>query len=131
MRSFFLYILTLLYLASTTGAMLETHFCMGKLADWSIGDSSGEHCGLCGMPKNDGQDNGCCSDEESFLKITDDQKASSGIATPTLSPDLDLPVRIAYQPIDQVHAPGKHILVQSPPGSPGRSRYVLISVFRI
>ena len=131
MQKFLLSILTLLYMASTTGAMLESHFCMGRLADWSIGHSAGEQCGLCGMQKSEEKDNSCCSDEESFFKVTDDQKAPGSIATPSIPSEATLPSHTACH-VNELTRPLAHLpVVHAPPGSPGTPRHVLISVFRI
>ena len=131
MKKIFLSILTLLYLASSSGAMLETHFCMGKVADWSFGNSAGEQCGLCGMQKTDEQANGCCSDQENFLKITDDQKAPTGIAVPSLASDASLPALAACYATERTTSIATLSVVHAPPGSPGVPRHLLISVFRI
>lgn len=131
MKKLLLSILTILYLVSTTGAMLETHFCMGEVADWSLGDSTGEKCGICGMQKSAGQDNGCCSDRENFLKITDDQKSQAGINAPILSPLIALHPRPYIDGASLMLTGSGQIRILNHLRSPGAPRHVLISVFRI
>ena len=76
MMRFFVFILSLCYLAATTGTNVHLHFCMGSLADLSIGSKTEEKtCGRCGMEKKD-KPNGCCKDEHKWLKMQDDQKAN-------------------------------------------------------
>ena len=131
MKKILLSILTLFYLTSTTGAMLETHFCMGKLADWSIGHTQSNTCGECGMEKTDKRSNGCCNDERIFVKNTADQKPGNPVLTP--APCFDCPEPRAL--------PNPHDIVLSavtakPLGDAEHRRsntplYIRISVFRI
>ena len=65
----------LLYLVSSAGATINLHFCMGELADWTVGKEVSKICGGCGMEKAQEQDNGCCSDEQRFIRNSSDQKA--------------------------------------------------------
>ncbi|WP_052273294.1 HYC_CC_PP family protein [Flavihumibacter solisilvae] len=75
MKKFIVAILAILYLGSITGAPVHLHYCMGKIADWSLGhaEKSGE-CSNCGMEKSTSSDNGCCKDEHKFIKGSIDQK---------------------------------------------------------
>ncbi|HSR37787.1 MAG TPA: hypothetical protein VLL95_02640, partial [Phnomibacter sp.] len=86
MKKFILSILTFLYIFGTTGTTLSAHYCMGRLADWSIGHSKEDTCGRCGMEKSGDRDNGCCSDEETFVKNTADQKPGSYPCAPLQPP---------------------------------------------
>lgn len=74
MKKFITVILAILYLGSSTGATMHMHYCMGKLADWDFGHNRSKTCGSCGMEKSNEEDNGCCKDEQKFLKNTADQK---------------------------------------------------------
>lgn len=65
----------LLYLVSSAGATINLHFCMGELADWTVGKEESKICGGCGMEKAQESDNGCCRDEQQFIKNSSDQKA--------------------------------------------------------
>jgi hypothetical protein len=67
-------ILALLYITTSTGATLNMHYCMGKLADWDLGHSTSKNCGSCGMEKGNERDNGCCKDEQKLIKNETDQK---------------------------------------------------------
>lgn len=87
MKKVLFFILSIIYLTTSTGANLHYHYCMGTLADWSIWVKHEEKkCSKCGMEKKDGADNGCCKDEHKWLKIEDDQKANFFIESPALSP---------------------------------------------
>lgn len=68
----------LIYGSATMGATLHLHYCMGKLADWGIGQNDSKICGNCGMDKSEEKDNGCCKDEQKQIKLkTDHQKVGS------------------------------------------------------
>lgn len=74
MKKIAVLILAFLYIATSTGANLYLHYCMGELADWGIGKNESRKCGFCGMEKGAEQDNGCCKDEQKFIKNDTDQK---------------------------------------------------------
>ncbi len=68
-------ILALVYLASSTGAVMHLHYCMGKLAETSFSKNNNATCGKCGM-KTSKKKGGCCKDESKFIKNEQDQKLS-------------------------------------------------------
>ncbi len=72
MKKLTVLILSLLYITTSSGVMVNAHYCMGKLVDWSFSHSSDENCTKCGM--SDTESKGCCSDEERTLKLDTDQK---------------------------------------------------------
>lgn len=74
MKKIAVVILAFLYIITTTGANLNMHYCMGELADWGFGSDKSKTCGFCGMEKGDENDNGCCKDEQKFVKNDADQK---------------------------------------------------------
>ncbi len=67
-------ILLLVYFVSITGATVHMHYCMGKLADWSLVKSKSDICSRCGMEKSQNQSNGCCKDVQKLVKTDHDQK---------------------------------------------------------
>ena len=74
MKKLILTILAIVYITTSTGAAIHLHYCMGKLADWGFGHNLSKACGKCGMKKSDEKDNGCCRDENKFIKNDTDQK---------------------------------------------------------
>lgn len=77
MKRFFTLILLFAYLFTSSGASINLHYCMGKLADWSYWDKADRRkCGKCGMEKKTNSCKGCCKDEHKWVKIQDDQKAN-------------------------------------------------------
>ena len=76
MKKLLVSILALLYITTSSGAVLHMHYCMGKLADWGLGHNKSETCGNCGMDKSEEKANGCCKDEYKFIKNGKDQKTA-------------------------------------------------------
>ncbi len=71
MKKFLVSILAFLYITTSTGATMNMHFCMGKLNNWELGATTFKKCSKCGMEE---KNNGCCRDEQTFLKNQPDQK---------------------------------------------------------
>ncbi len=71
MKKAFALIITVLYLAVSSGLAVQIHHCMGKIADFSFGPSSTDKCNSCGMSKTAGS---CCKDELKFVKLQDSYK---------------------------------------------------------
>ena len=76
MKKFLTAILAVLYITTSTGATIHMHYCMGKLADWGLGDKESKSCAKCGMKTTAKKDKGCCRDEHKFVKNNSDQKVS-------------------------------------------------------
>ena len=74
MKKIIIIIVALFYLAVSSGFIVHMHFCMGQLADWSLGQNKSKICSKCGMKESDEKDNGCCRDEYKFIKNNTDQK---------------------------------------------------------
>lgn len=78
MKRFLAFIVLIVYSATTIGATVQLHYCMGKLESWSLvwaGPKSKE-CNKCGMEKTESSGKGCCHDESKILKVQDDQKVN-------------------------------------------------------
>src|SRR5690606_24122706 len=61
-------ILSILYLASTSGATISMHYCMDKLVDAELSGKEKEKCANCGMFKKKTK-NGCCEDVHKLMKV--------------------------------------------------------------
>ncbi|MEO6814385.1 MAG: hypothetical protein ABI172_10675 [Ginsengibacter sp.] len=71
MKKFLLLILTFAYLASSSGATVYMHECMGKVIEWDLSAGESSSCAKCGMHKNEPND--CCKDQVKVLKVHVDQ----------------------------------------------------------
>ena len=76
MKKLLVAIFAIVYITSFTGVNIHMHYCMGKLADWGLGDKNSNICSNCGMDMKDKKDNGCCKDKHQFLKNSTDQKTT-------------------------------------------------------
>jgi hypothetical protein len=74
-------ILAFVYLSTSMGATIHLHYCMGKLASWSLIDHESKNCAKCGMVKKTSTSPqcmaakmDCCKDEHKQIKTDKDQK---------------------------------------------------------
>lgn len=70
MKRFFIFILALLYLTTSSGLTFHVHYCMGEWVEATLIDNNSKdnhECSYCGMTKTAG--NGCCKDEQKIVKI--------------------------------------------------------------
>jgi len=127
MKKFILAILSLVYLATASGVVIGTHYCIGRIADASYTYSDNDKCSKCGMDNK----NGCCHTEFKIVKLTDDQQQAkadinfdqTAIALVHFSLSLLQPVQAAGTP--------NAIILHSPPEWPDSPLYLSNSVFRI
>jgi hypothetical protein len=64
--------LALIYIATTSGIVINTHYCMGEIADIALGASNDAKCGTCGM-----ENEGCCHDDLQVIKLTENHHYTS------------------------------------------------------
>lgn len=76
MKKFFVLILAILYMGSSTGATFHMHYCMGKLVDVQLWHGGTEKCSKCGTDHNEICERKCCKDEHKTVKLEKDQKAT-------------------------------------------------------
>jgi uncharacterized protein with NAD-binding domain and iron-sulfur cluster len=132
MKKFSVVILTLVYFATSTGATLSMHYCMGKLADWELGQSKSKTCAFCGMEKSVEKDNGCCKDEQKFIRNNNDQKfsetATYTLKLPTAS---ELPFYTAFNFTQSVSVKNRNPVSHAPPNSKGLPIFIRNRAFLI
>ncbi|TXJ27428.1 MAG: hypothetical protein E6Q24_08200 [Chitinophagaceae bacterium] len=130
MRKTGVFILLLCYLAFSTGVIINSHYCMNRLASTQLFASESENCGICGMHIDDSH--GCCRDEVKMVKMEDDQKVTAGVsfnlemlALPVQVPSEFIATSFFNIPL-QGHTPD-----QPPPLLKGQETYLQNCVFRI
>lgn len=133
MKKFFILILSILYISTSTGASLYMHYCMGKMVDFSVFNSAKKDtCSKCGM-KNDAKDNNnCCKHEHKQLKAHDNQKHSENLIEQMQSTGTALAV--SYSELPHVYVPSAILdnpLSNAPPRSRKVNSYILNCTFRI
>lgn len=125
MKKFITAILAILYIGTSTGASVYTHYCMGMVADWGVGQNDSKTCGKCGMEKTDSKDNGCCKDEHKFYKDDSAQKLTENNGQPVQVLSTALPASFIQLPnieIDSVTEANP--LSHAPPRANGVAVYI-------
>ena len=129
MKKVFSFIIALIYLAVSSGIVVEIHHCMGTVAGASLGAAvTNNTCGKCGMDKGS---NKCCKDEVKLVKLQDAQKLGNGALQITI-PTVIIP-HSDYNNTDPVIGLTAFNMpvVHAPPGHVTTSRCILHCVFRI
>lgn len=132
MNKFLLTILGILHFVTSTGINMHIHYCMGKTAYLGLGHNQSKICGICGMEKSDEKDNGCCKDEQKFVKNENDQKNVESFNITYNLVIIDLPVTyfsIPDIPVSSVTE--QHPVSHAPPRSRGVAVYIRNCTFLI
>lgn len=125
LKKFLVTILALIYLATTTGATLHMHYCMGKI--FSVDMVKKDGCSKCGMKTN----GGCCKDEFKVIKVNDNhQLATNQINFAPVFAALNNNYNIT-EPVSFDTDASLTTHNNSPPNSSGTSLCILNCVFRI
>lgn len=83
MKKFLTAILAIIYLVSSAGATVHTHYCMGKVYSINFTKSK-DDCSKCGMKST----KHCCNDEIKTVKLCDSYNAVSNninLSTPVFA----------------------------------------------
>jgi len=94
MKKFITFIVAILFLSTSSGASIRMHYCMGKLADWGFMYRDSKTCENCVMEESDTKDNGCCKDENKFVKNISEQKITESVSINFTLTILDLPLSL-------------------------------------
>jgi len=128
MKRFGMGILLTIYLAFTSGIVVNIHYCMGRFDSVQLGSQAAEICGKCGMHST--ESNGCCHDEVQIYKLADDQKISGPIQFqffPELTP---LPVQ-SFSEAFLVSSENNRLYRPQGPPLHKQDTYLRNNVFRI
>lgn len=124
-------IFALLYITTSMGTTVHMHYCMGQLSDWSLVHNESTSCSSCGMQKTK-KNNGCCKDEQKYIKNHTDQKvAETSFHVPEI-PSFDIP-----HPYCEISHPcfitmkGQHATSHAPPQNSSLAIYIRNCIFRI
>jgi hypothetical protein len=121
-------ILAILYLAVSSGVVLEVHYCMGKVAGVELYGGHNDQCGKCGMKEQKG---GCCSDQLKVYKLEDVHKQvnSLGVAQKLF---LATPTPVAVMDWQLLGVPTLNKVVLHPPPDIGAPALFIVNrVFRV
>ena len=120
----------LCYFAVTCGVIINSHYCMNRLASVQLFGTAVDVCGRCGMDTH--ESNGCCRDEVKVVKLEQDQNK-----TTIASYDIPTLVSIVSIPSDFIVASSynfdekRHFHNHSPPLLSAQDTYLQNNVFRI
>lgn len=132
MKKIIVTILALVYISTSTGAMLHMHYCMGKLADWGLSHNKSKRCGNCGIEETEKKNNGCCKDEQKFLKNDIDQKTTESAFQ--LIQLMAVALTVSFVEITTINLPSvteENPISHAPPRSSGIAFYIRNCVFLI
>jgi hypothetical protein len=119
-----------IYLAATSGIIINAHYCMKSLVSVKLFETSVDKCGQCGMEMHDNP--GCCHDDTRFLKLVNDQ-----VKVPGISFELQAPQAITADEHSLLEASlfnlktERHFHNHSPPLLSEQDTYLRLQVFRI
>ncbi|MEO6730040.1 MAG: hypothetical protein ABIN01_02400 [Ferruginibacter sp.] len=132
MKKFLAAILAFLYISTSTGAFVQMHYCMGKLADSGFGHHKTNICDQCGMEKPGEKNNDCCKDESKFFKSQTDQEVTVSVFHLMQPATVVLPVSFFEMPyVDISIIPAENPSSHAPPKDSGVAVYIRNCVFRI
>ena len=121
-------ILAVFYLTSSMGATIHLHYCMDKLINWSLMKGNGDKCDKCGMKK----DEGCCKDENKFVKNNIDQKVTEPSIQLIEMAAVATPAAFIYTSEHYFSSSiQEYSRINAPPRDYGVGIYILNSVFRL
>ena len=130
MKKLLVAIVAMLYISTSSGAVVHLHYCMGKLAGWGFGDNKSKTCGGCGMEQTDEKGNGCCKDEHKFLKNDSDQKITAAGFQMIQLLALALPVSSIEMPsTDFLFVTDENPVSHAPPRTSAVAVYIRNCVF--
>ncbi len=118
-------ILAVVYLATSSGAVINAHYCMGKM--YSVDFSTNNKCSKCGMK----HEKGCCESKAKILQAQDvHQLAGTAISFQPYYAVIT-PAYNIYSATFPLLAPAFTAHNNSPPGALSKSLYILYCVFRL
>jgi hypothetical protein len=68
--------IALIYLVMSTGCVVNSHYCMGKLSSVELGRSEVKKC-ICGMRIDSTKKNKCCHSKLDVVKLKDSHKLTT------------------------------------------------------
>lgn len=130
MKKFFASILILLYFASTSGATVYMHYCMGRLVDVTLQQSAKQTCSKCGMVKNPQSNKDCCKDKQQQVKIEKEHQKTETVFQP-LVPIAPVTAYTEGPAVSIYSITEENPTSNAPPRSSGPALFKRNCVFRI
>lgn len=118
-------ILAILYLATSSGAAITIHYCMGKVVTETVVEKKA--CGKCGMEKK----GGCCEDKVKLVKTQDNHSFQTAAITFASFTAILQTNYIVFTPGFAVLTSAFATHNNSPPDLSGISLFIRNCVFRL
>jgi hypothetical protein len=100
---------------------------MGELASVDFGQATTDSCGKCGMKDQ----NGCCETHAKMVKVQDEHQLAKGAEAPVCFAEAVVHDWFIPTENNAICIINTSMEKGSPPGLNGRSRHLILSVFRI
>ena len=120
----------LLYFAATSGVVINSHYCMKRLASVHLFETHAKVCGRCGMETH--ESNGCCRDEVKVVKLVLDQDIQevASYYIPAVEIISVTPSAFIVASFENIYLQ-RHFHNHSPPLLSAQDTYLQNNVFRI
>ena len=116
-----------MYLTTTSGVIMNIHYCMGRLASINYGAKQDNSCGQCGME----QKKDCCHTEHQLIKTDDKHLLVKQVVTPGFQIAVVQPL-YAFLTVPSLSGRDHYnSLYHSPPDRKDHSFAIFHGVFRI
>lgn len=120
----------LCYFTVTSGFIINSHYCMDRLASVHLFETAAKKCGVCGMETHDSK--GCCRDEVTIVKLVQDQNKIPVTIFQFTSPEVQPAVISDFLFCSLFNGEEQRWFQHhSPPLLSAQDTYLQINVFRI
>ncbi len=127
MKKFFALLLSVIYMTTSSGVVLNVHYCMGKMTSASVENFTGNLC-KCGMKTSP---KGCCHNEVKVVKLTNLHKQSV-VTSFVFTHSTLFPVRLSLIDISKTYPSDMNVAIANkPPDLASNHLYLSNCVFRI
>jgi hypothetical protein len=122
--------IALIYLVMSTGFVMNSHYCMGKLSSIELGVSEAKKC-ICGMRIDSTKKNKCCHSKIEVVKLEDSHKSTPSILFHTNLMEAVVP-QFYLSAVNYTSIYNKdNYLKKLPPNLHKQDTYIRIGVFLI
>lgn len=122
--------IALIYLVMSTGFVVNSHYCMGKLSSIELGKPEITKC-ICGMRINYAKKSKCCHSKTDVVKLADAHKLAPSIVTANYLFVAEIPFFYLGSASFNTFYTVSNYLKKLPPNLHEQDTYKRIGVFRI
>jgi hypothetical protein len=122
--------IALIYLVMSTGFVMNSHYCMGKLSSIELGRSEVKKC-ICGMRIDSTKKNKCCHSKIDVVKLADSHKLTTSTIVSTNFIEAVMPQFYVEPVLYTFTYTANQYLKKLPPNLNEQDTYKRIGVFLI